>query len=673
MAGLEKSRLGNYQLVRLLGMGAFSEVYLGEHIHLRTLSAVRVLNASLTAEDVKHFLMEARVLARLSHPNILPTLDFGVEGDTPYIVMGYAPNGTLRQRHPRGTALPLTTVLSYTKPIAAALQYAHYQGVIHCDVKPENMLLSSRDELLLSDFGISTLAQSSRNQTIQEISGTIAYMAPEQLQGKPRQASDQYSLAVVIYEWLCGERPFHGTFTEQASQHMITPPPSLHDKVPGIPSDVETVVMTALSKDPQQRFKSVQAFATALEQAVGNWSTPAFSGPIRLSGKPTMPASGSFTPLQPSREPDLPAMLSVPSTYYSQNPYSPSAPPGLIPSEMALSRRRISRRKILIGLVGIVGLAAAEAVTAIRSSQAPQQGTPTPTLPKVVTYRGHSDEVNAVAWSPNGKLIASGSRDDTAKVWNSNTGITIYTSSSQHNWIFGVVWSPNGQQIASASADNTVQVWNATTGQHLLTYPGHSAAVYAVAWSPDGKHIASGSLDKTIQIWDVLSGNRLLTYKGHSAGVLAVAWSYDSSRIASAGADKTVQVWDAATGMSSQIYGNHSSGVTTVEWSPDGQYIASGSIDETVRVWDAATIGKTFTFTYAGHSDGVNSVAWSPDGKLIASGSADRTIQVWNTARTFSFTYRGHSNSVHAVAWSPIDRFIASASADKTVRVWRVM
>jgi serine/threonine protein kinase len=267
MADRVGQQLGNYQLIRLLGEGGFAEVYLAEHIHLGTQAAIKVLHTQLTSDDVDKFRTEARTIAHLIHPHIVRVLEFGVEGKTPFLVMDYAPNGTLRQRHPKGVALPFPLIVAYVKQVADALQYAHDAKLIHRDIKPENMLLGRRNELLLSDFGIALVAQSSRYQSAQEMAGTMAYIAPEQIQGKPRPASDQYSLGVVVYEWLSGDRPFHGSLTELVGQHLSVPPPSLGEKVPTLSPDVEQVVLTALEKDPHQRFGSIQAFATALEQA----------------------------------------------------------------------------------------------------------------------------------------------------------------------------------------------------------------------------------------------------------------------------------------------------------------------------------------------------------------------------------------------------------------------
>src|SRR5438105_4745235 len=141
MADRVGQQMGNYQLIQLLGEGGFAEVYLGEHIHLGTQAAIKVLHTQITSDDMDNFRAEARRVARLIHPNIVRVLEFGVEGKTPFMVMDYAPNGTLRQRHPRGTQVPLVTIVDHVKQVAEALQYAHDEKFIHRDIKPENMLL----------------------------------------------------------------------------------------------------------------------------------------------------------------------------------------------------------------------------------------------------------------------------------------------------------------------------------------------------------------------------------------------------------------------------------------------------------------------------------------------------------------------------------------------------
>ena len=265
-------QLGNYRLLRLLGRGGFADIYLGEHIYLKSLAALKILRMSLTEEERAAFLKEAQTLTQLAHPNIVRVLDFAVEDDQPYLVMDYAPNGSLRERHPAGSRLPMDSIIAYVAQVASALQFAHDKGFVHRDVKPENMLLGNRFEVLLSDFGISVFAsrtepQYSTNHIAQSVAGTSRYMAPEQLQGHPQPASDQYALGVVVYEWLCGTSPFHGTLIEVAMQHLTMPPASLHEQLPGLSSAIEEVVLRALAKEPEQRFTTVQDFAEALQYA----------------------------------------------------------------------------------------------------------------------------------------------------------------------------------------------------------------------------------------------------------------------------------------------------------------------------------------------------------------------------------------------------------------------
>jgi serine/threonine protein kinase len=298
-------QLGNYRLIRLLGRGGFADTYLGEQIYLRTPAAIKVIQASLAHNSYESFFTEARLIAGLKHPNIVRLLDFGVESsrNIPYLVMEYAPNGTLRQRYQRGEVVPVSGIVPYVKQVAAALDYAHAQKIIHRDVKPENMLVGAGNEILLADFGIAVV-ESTRMQTQPMIAGTVSYMAPEQIHGKPVPASDQYALAAVVYEWLCGAPPFVGSYAEVAIQQEYNVPIPLREHLAKIPVDVEQVVLIALAKDPHQRFESVQAFATALEQA--SRAAPralqgAAASPLdRQVDMPTQPASSAYLPQEHS-------------------------------------------------------------------------------------------------------------------------------------------------------------------------------------------------------------------------------------------------------------------------------------------------------------------------------------------------------------------------------------
>jgi peptide/nickel transport system substrate-binding protein len=323
MADRLGQQFGNYQLIALLGQGGYAEVYLGQHMRLELQAAIKVLHGHLSSSEAERFQQEAQTMERLTHPSIVRVFDFDVQDGIPFLVMEYAPNGSLRQRYPEGSILSLPQIIPSIKQVAAALQYAHEHKFIHRDVKPENMLLGRQQEVLLSDFGLAALARSTSSLNTQGTVGTIAYIAPEQIEGHPRAASDQYALAVVIYEWLCGVRPFDGSATEVVVKQLGAPPPPLRERVPTISAQVEQVVLRALAKNPKERFASVAFFAAELERA----SQLASSHPNQLAME------------QPSPEPS--AMLSNTSVAVGQaagaTEATSPADQAAVPLELAVS------------------------------------------------------------------------------------------------------------------------------------------------------------------------------------------------------------------------------------------------------------------------------------------------------------------------------------------------
>ncbi|MGB8348123.1 MAG: Hsp70 family protein [Ktedonobacteraceae bacterium] len=303
MAYSQGQQLGSYRIIRFLGRGGFADVYLAEHMYLNKPVAVKVLHAQAAGNAKESFIREAQTIARLEHPNIVRVTDCGIEDETPFLVMDYAPDGTLRQRHQRGTKVPLDTVISYVTQIADALQYTHDRNLVHCDVKPDNVLIGTNKQLWLSDFGIVSIVHNTSSEIVGERAGTRYYMAPEQIRGRARPASDQYAPGIMIYEWLGGETPFSGNELQLMYQHLEEPVPSLHDKNPTIPTEVEQVVMTALAKDPHRRFDNIKAFTDALMQAAQPAKRVIGPHPLPSSlAKPAFPAS-------PARLPDKIGML----------------------------------------------------------------------------------------------------------------------------------------------------------------------------------------------------------------------------------------------------------------------------------------------------------------------------------------------------------------------------
>ena len=626
-------QFGNYELTRLLGAGNFAQVYLGEHIYLNTPAAIKILNAQVEG-DLELFRTEARTIARLVHPNIVRVLEFGVEGDVPFLVLDYAPKGTLRQRYPKGTLLAVPTIVSYTKQIAEALQYAHDERIVHRDVKPENLLLGRNDEVLLSDFGIALMSLTLLSTQQRDVAGTPAYMAPEQLQKPPLPASDQYSLAVIVYEWFTGVLPFSGSLTQILAQQISTIPPPMRAIRPTISPAIEQVIMKALEKDPRQRYDSVRVFAQALEQAC-------------LTGAP------------PSRQAILPTLA------------VPVSAPG--------SRRSLTRASD--GLAAILA-----PLSSAPSTQPPALSQPSGSL--VSTYQGHMHAVGSLSWLADGQRILSTSGDKLIHVWDAFTGIQIQCYQDASEGIRSVACSNDGTQIATVGVDAQVRVWDFASNRLLTTYRGHSGqSVNALAWAPIQPILATAAADGTVHVWDSATGQALAIYGGHTGNVNCLAWSPDANAsplgggycIVSGGDDSTVQTWEALTARAIATYRGQPARVLRVAWSPNvyasflstyapnSSRVACGREDGTVQMWDTIARREVLSYRYAAAT---SVVAWSPDGQRFSCATAAKTVEVWDINTNLKLVTFAHTTPPLVMAWSPDGKYIASGGGDTSIQVW---
>jgi WD40 repeat protein len=297
---------------------------------------------------------------------------------------------------------------------------------------------------------------------------------------------------------------------------------------------------------------------------------------------------------------------------------------------------------------------------------------------EVLILRGHSAPVCAVAFSTDGRRLASAAASTATpqpenqpgevKVWDLVGGRELHTLTGHHWGTFGVAFSPDGRRLASAGKDQTVRLWDADTGREQRVLRGHQGGVTSVAFSPDSRRLASGSMDSTIKVWDAADGREIFTLKGHTNYAWKVAFSPDGRRLASAGWDQTVKVWDLGTGQEAFTLRGHSNFVVGVAFSPDGGRLASASWDNTVKVWDLAT--RQAVLTLRGHTKGVEAVAFSPDGRCLASAD-EQALKIWDAwSDDEALVLRGHSKPVLSVAFGQHGARVASGGDDAHIKLW---
>ncbi|NER49013.1 MAG: hypothetical protein F6J92_20395, partial [Symploca sp. SIO1A3] len=289
---------------------------------------------------------------------------------------------------------------------------------------------------------------------------------------------------------------------------------------------------------------------------------------------------------------------------------------------------------------------------------------------ELLTLSGHqsSVKIKSVSFSPDGKLLASGSWDNTTKIWDLEEGGEPLTLSGYQFGTESVSFSPGGKLLASGSG-NKIKIWNLEERGELLTLSGHQSSVKSVSFSPNGKFLASGSSDKTIKIWDLEKGGEPLTLSGHQGFVESVSFSPDGKFLASGSWDKTIKIWDLEEGGESLTLSGHQAWVNSVSFSPNGKFLASGSDDKTIKIWNLEKEGEPLTLS--GHQDSVSSVRFSPDGKLLTSGNSDKTIKIWNLEKGGELlTLSGNQGLVTSVSFSPDGKLLASGGEDHTVKIW---
>ena len=709
-----------YELMEELGRGGMGVVYKARQTQAGRIVALKMVLAQTgPGEELRErFYREARAVARLQHPGIVQIFDVGEHAGVPFFSLELCSYGSL-DRYLSRTPVAARDAAQLVANLAKAIEAAHQANVVHRDLKPANILLTLSGEKLhqeadankssakrlplsdlaakVTDFGLAKQLDSVTRTRTGVLMGTPSYMAPEQAAGDAEVGppADIYALGAILYECLTGRPPFNATTSLetilQVTQNDPVPPRQLQ---PGLPRDLETIVLKAMNKDPKTRYASAKDLADDLQRFLDD-------SPVRARRPTIVERTFRWTRRKKSLAASfvvvglLVTMLTVISTaaWVRESALRQSESQQRLLAEkrgeeISDNRDRIKRQlyfsQMTLASHGAGESYGADTMKARLAEWLPERagvdlrGWEWYYLYSLV-HREHfvSKKLGHWTWSvdftPDGKTFAAGVNATGYKIWDTTTGRLI--RNKQTRSMRAVAYSPDGKRLATTGFAGTARVWRVSDGEELVRLSGHTGrVVYAIAWSPDGKRLVTCSEfaedEHMLRVWDATTGDEIYKLDGHLDTVRAVGWSPDGSRLASASYDGIVRIWNPTTGQELSSF-DTADQLLSLCWSPDGTHLVVGGSTGTIQYWEVDRNVKQDTInTLAG---AVHSLAWRPGQAQLASGHLDGTVRLWDMGTKTELTrFYGHTNQLRCVKWTPDGTLLASTGLDQTVRIWNI-